>query len=184
MKKSTFLLFALAIMFGALLAVGCSSDPEERTYEDSYNADPYQSLSDEDKQYLDNSLSTGSVPYRCTGLYGSESSITVNTSYSSNCDLVVILKRNGTAVRNAYICAGGSFTFDLPNGSYQVFFYGGTGWNPNKVMPNGERGGFVMNESYSKDTEVYLDYQGLSYDLTPQRGGNFSTSHSTVGEIF
>lgn len=184
MKKSICFIFVLTIMISAFISVGCTSDPENRTYEDSYNTDPYQSLSDEDKKYVDNSLSTGSVPYKCSGLYGSESSISISTSYSSNCDLVVRVKRNGTVVRNSYVCAGDSYTFNLPNGSYQVFFYGGTGWNPNKSMPNGEKGGFVMNESYSKDNEVYLDYQGLTYDMTPQRGGNFHTNHSTAGEIF
>lgn len=184
MKKSICFLFALMTIISAFISVSCSSDPEERTYEDSYNTDPYASLSEEDRQYVDNSLSTGSVPYRCEGLYGNESTITIKTSSSSNCDLVVILKKFDNVVRTAYICAGDSYTFNLLNGSYQVFFYAGTGWNPNKVMPNGERGGFVINESYSKDTEVVLFNQVLSYDLTPQQGGNFSTSHSTAGEIF
>lgn len=87
-------------------------------------------------------------------------------------------------VANAYIKAGGSYKFNLPNGTYQVFFYGGRGWNPNKTMPNGQDGGFVANESYSKDEPVSLDYQGLEYELIPQRNGNFSTEQSSAREVF
>ncbi len=41
-----------------------------------------------------------------------------------------------------------------------VFFYSGTGWNPNKQMPssscNSLRGGFVSNESVTKDNYINL----------------------------
>ncbi len=87
-------------------------------------------------------------------------------------------------VCNAYIEAGDSYTFNLPNGYYQVFFYGGKGWNPNKTMPNGIEGGFVANESYSKDNPVSLEYQGLEYELIPQLNGNFTTKQSSAIEIF
>ena len=32
-----------------------------------------------------------------------------------------------------------------------------------------------FNEALSKDNEVTLDYQGLNYELIPQRNGNFNT---------
>ena len=51
-------------------------------------------------------------------------------------------------------------------------------------MPNGENGGFVANESYSKDSPVTLDYQILTYELIPQRNGNFSTQQSNASEVF
>ncbi len=135
-------------------------------------------------QYLNNSLYTGASPYSCSSCYGSESSITVKTSSQSGSDVVVMVKRGGVLVKNAYIKAGGSYTFNLPNGQYQVFFYGGRGWNPNKVMPNGARGGFVDNESYSKDDPTNLEYQGLTYELISRPNGNFSTKQCRASEIF
>ena len=87
-------------------------------------------------------------------------------------------------VRNAYIVGGDSYTFNLPNGNYQVFFYGGRGWNPEKQMPNGDMGGFVVNESFSKDKPVTLVYQGLEYELILQQNGNFSTEPSSASEMF
>ena len=184
-------------------------EPENRTYESSYNSSSTATSTDDDKTYIDNSLNTGNSLYQetqasiennpyynnslSTGAspytsYGSsatgESQISVSTSYDSNCDVVVIIKSGGNIARNAYIRAGGSHTFYLPNGTYQVFFYGGKGWNPNKSMPNGLKGGFVANESYSKDSPVSLEYQGLTYELIPQPNGNFSTKQSSASEIF
>lgn len=87
-------------------------------------------------------------------------------------------------VYNSYIKAGDSYKFNLPNGTYQVFFYSGRGWDPNKAMPNGQEGGFVANESYSKDEPVTLNYQGLEYELIPQPDGNFTTVQSNASEVF
>lgn len=175
MKK----VFLFALGLTTILALGsCTGGsskptPESRNYE-----------TEEDDPYIDNSLSTGAQPYECGNLHGDASSIEVRTSGSSECDVVVIVKRSGRMVRNAYIKAGGSYKFNLPNGTYQVFFYGGSGWNPNKTMPNGQDGGFVANESYSKDEPVSLNYQGLEYELIPQQDGNFSTEQSSASEIF
>ena len=190
---------------------GCNSkkNPNQRTYESSYNSistatespqernyvgnslntgsSPYKSKqsSVEDNPYYNNSLSSGSSPYSSYGGSASdESQISVSTSANSNCDVVVIIKSGGKIARNAYIKAGSSYTFYVPNGTYQVFFYGGKGWNPNKSMPGGLRGGFVANESYSKDSPVSLNYEGLTYELIPQPNGNFSTQQSSASEIF
>lgn len=196
-----------------LLCTSCDSkkNPERRTYESSYNSNSTATDNSSDDSYVNNTLSTGSNPYNedsnkndvennpyisnslSTGslaysnessYYGSDSKISITTSSSSNCDVVVILKSNGRIVRNAYIKAGGSYSFSIPNGRYQVFFYGGRGWNPNKTMANGQTGGFVANESYSKDSPVSLNYQELTYELIPQANGNFSTQQSSSSEIF
>lgn len=193
------------------LMFGCDSkkNPNQRTYESSYNSNSTATESPQDRAYVDNSLNTGNSPYEKkepsiednpfynnslrTGSspytsYGKsasdESQISVSTSANSNCDVVVIIKSGGEIARNAYIKAGGSYTFYVPNGTYQVFFYGGKGWNPNKSMPGGLTGGFVANESYSKDSPVSLTYQGLTYELIPQPNGNFSTQQSSASEIF
>ncbi len=181
MKK----LHGLLLLVSILLIIGCDArnNPNQRKYENSYN---HSSVADPSNDpYYDNSLRTGATPYsnseRC---YGNDSKISVSTSYNSDCDVVVIIKRRGEMVKNTYLRAGASYTFDLPNGTYQVFFYGGKGWNPNKSMPNGLKGGFVANESYSKDSPVSLDYQILSYELIPQRNGNFNTQQSSASEMF
>lgn len=209
MKKHLILILVLGILSFTLFGCDSKQNPNQLNYENSYNSSstatdlpqekeyvdnslstgssPYQSQqsSVEDDPYYNNSLRTGATPYSNVGIVASDDSqISVSTSSASNCDVVVIIKSDGEIVRNAYIKAGGSHTFDVPNGTYQVFFYGGKGWNPNKVMPNGLEGGFVANESYSKDSPVSLDYQSLTYELIPQPNGNFSTQQSNANEVF
>ena len=206
MKRKTII---LCILTGFLMGCDSRQNPNQRTYESSYSSKstatesplereyvdnslntgstPYKSSepSIEENPYYNNSLSTGSSPYISNGVSAKdESQISVSTSASSNCDVVVIIKSDGEIARNAYIKAGGSYTFYVPNGRYQVFFYGGKGWNPNKSMPGGLTGGFVANESYSKDSPVSLNYQELTYELIPQPNGNFSTQQSSASEIF
>ena len=41
-----------------------------------------------------------------------------------------------------------------------------------------------VDESFSKDNAVTLDYQGLNYELIPQRNGNFNTELSSETEMF
>ena len=201
------LLCAILVVF--IISCDAKRNPNQRTYESSYNSNSTATESSQDRAYVDNSLNTGNSPYEnrepsiennpfynnslSTGSspytsYGTsasdESQISVSTSSNSNCDVVVIIKSGGEIARNAYIKAGGSYTFYVPNGTYQVFFYGGKGWNPDKSMPGGLTGGFVANESYSKDSPVTLNYQGLTYELIPQPNGNFSTQQSSASEIF
>lgn len=207
MKKSIILL----LCFWGVIVTSCDSrrNPNQRTYESSYRSgstatefsqdrsyvnnslntrsEPYveKKPSVEESPYYNNSLRTGSSPYLSNGVSAAdESQISVYTSANSNCDVIVIIKRGGVIDRNAYIKAGDSYTFNIPNGTYQVFFYGGKGWNPNKVMPNGLKGGFVANESYSKDSPVNIEYQGLTYELILQPNGNFTTQQSNANEIF
>lgn len=136
-------------------------------------------------KYKNNSLATGKHPYKNEErLRGSSSSIKVTTSSASESDVVVILKHNDKMVCNTYVKAGGAATFNVPNGTYQIFFYYGKGWNPKKVMPNGLKGGFVCNESFAKDRPQTLDYQILTYELIYQTNGNFMTQSSNVGEVF
>lgn len=200
-------LLILAIFASAAAIHSCdgsSKDASSRTYEDSYastegktttapNADSeneyasksYSTESSiEQNPYINNSLSTGDVPYSTNGSYGNNSQITIHTSASSYCDVVAIVKSYGVICADAYISAGDSYTFNLPNGQYQVFFYGGKGWNPNKQMAGGRLGGFVANESYSKDSPVSLDNQELEYSLIPQPNGNFTTEQSNPNEVF
>ena len=148
-------------------------------------------LSEEDKKYLNNSLPTGTTPYspiygknyRCP--YNRCSGIKVTAPHEA--DIVVIIKRNndkGKVVAHGYIQSGDSFQFDLSDGTYQTFFYYGQGWNPNKVMPGGIKGGFVKDEFFSKDDPQDI-YSGiLTYVLQLKRNGNFQTKGSSANEMF
>lgn len=141
------------------------------------------------EQYRLNSLSNGSMPYSyCFGGSNSgSSSIKVNAGPE---DVLVTVKNNrNVVVRHAYIKAYRTFRINVPNGSYQVFFYYGTGWNPKKFMKDTNCGrlvgGFVSNESVSRDPDILQLYnQELQYTLSKQTNGNFSTSGSSKFEAF
>lgn len=142
-------------------------------------------------RWLDNSLSNGSQPY--SKWYGRNRSCDewgcsqIKVTAPTSSDVVVIIKRNnadGKVVRHAYICAGYTYSFEIPDGTYQVFFYYGSGWYPNKEMQGGVRGGFLKNEVFSKDSPQYLSNQVLTYVLQLQKSGNFSTKSSSASEIF
>lgn len=143
-------------------------------------------------RYKNNSLSTGSTPYsQCFGSanYCSDwscSEIRVKTPY--NADVLVTIKRGGEVVRHAYIRSGSSYTFSLPDGTYQPFFYYGKGWNPERVMKKNSyctlRGGFISNEVFGKDSPQYLSGTILEYELILQQNGNFRTRPSNANEAF
>lgn len=193
MKPSTVIFGFIALV---ALFYSCGNSSRNNNYANSYGADnsdttavvdgynyqQSQELSPEDEQYVDNSLSTGASPYSSVGSASDESQIKVSTSADYDDDVVVIIKSGGRIFADAYIVGGESYSFDVPNGEYQVFFYSGKGWNPNKQMTNGRKGGFVKDESFSKDSPVSLDYQGLEYSLIPQPDGNFDTQPSNIRE--
>ena len=101
--------------------------------------------------------------------------------------IVVIIKRinsSGKVIAHGYIKAGGTYQFDIPDGTYQTFFYYGEGWNPNKPMKDGVKGGFVKDEIFSKDNPQDIYSGVLSYVLQLQRNGNFQTKGSNKSECF
>jgi hypothetical protein len=141
------------------------------------------------EQYKDFSLQTGAMPYGyCFGTSNSgQSGVKVNAGGSDV--LVTIKNMNDEVIRHAYIEARNSFQLNLPNGSYNVYFYYGNGWNPKRFMKDTDCGrlvgGFLSNESVSKDPNVLQLYsQIMVYTLTQQANGNFSTSGSSKGEAF
>lgn len=160
----------------------------------SFNESSLQSAVDYafEEQYKNNSLYTGAKPYGYC--YGSNNSCSsygcsrVDVSAGGSDVLVLIKDRSEKVVRHGYIKSGGSYQFNIPNGSYQVFFYSGKGWNPNKFMKNtycGElKGGFVSSESITKDSRTYISNQILTYELIMQQNGNFSTQSSSKNEAF
>lgn len=162
----------------------------------SYHAAALSSFVEEIEvqQYQGNSLYTGAQPYaNCFGRglscgYRSNcSEIRVRAPYES--DVIVSIKdRWDEVVDHAYISAGSSYTFRLPNGSYQPFFYYGKSWHPYKKMPskacNNLKGGFLQNTLTGKDGLQYLSNQILTYTLRLQQNGNFSTRPSSFSEAF
>ena len=143
--------------------------------------------------YGNNSLSNGAQPYsRWYGNnqyyddYTPHSEIIVKAPYNS--DVIAIVRHNnmnGSVAGHRYIKAGNSSTIYLKNGTYQTFFYYGTGWYPDKPMNGKVRGGFLKGEAYSKDgSPSYLENNILTYELTLQANGNFQTSTSSEGEMF
>jgi hypothetical protein len=141
------------------------------------------------EQYKDYSLQNGSMPYGyCYGTsnYG-RSGVKVNAGGSDV--LVTIKNMNDQVIRHAYIKSRRSYTLNLPDGNYQVYFYYGTGWNPKRFMKDTDCGrlvgGFLSNESVSKDPNTLRLYSGvMEYTLTEQIGGNFSTAGSSKMEAF
>lgn len=157
----------------------------------NYAEYPEEELSDEDMPYLDNSLSTGATPYsqyygknyKCP--YDQCSGIRVTAPQES--DIVVIIKHNnqeGKVFAHGYIRSGATYQFDIPDGTYQTFFYYGEGWNPNKEMKGGIKGGFVKDEIFSKDNPQEIYSAVLTYVLQLQRDGNFQTKGSSPDEAF
>jgi len=107
---------------------------------------------------------------------------------SSSSGVIVTIKNYDKVIRNRYIEKGHSFTFELNNGTYQVFFYYGDQWDNNKYLKQvncGELyGGFKKNESYGKDYKQELNNNILTYELIRQENGNFSTKPSNLSEAF
>ena len=141
-------------------------------------------------KYINNSLQTGTTPYR--RYYGGNaackesgcSQIKVTTPQTS--DVLVTIKSNEKVVRHAYIRANSSYTFEMPNGTYQPFFYYGKGWNPEKEIKRADGttilGGFVSGDTFGKDSLQRLKNNILEYELILQSNGNFSQKPSNAME--
>jgi hypothetical protein len=147
---------------------------------------------EERDKYLNSSLATGSTPYDyCFGGNGNCSAYgcsNIVVKSPSNADVIVTIKKQGAVYAHAYIGAGNQYTFDLPNGTYQTFFYYGKGWNPNKWMKAAScgdlTGGFIESEHFGKDSPQALVDNILSYELILQQNGNFQTKPSNANEAF
>ena len=119
--------------------------------------------------------------YECSG-------IKVITS-SSN-PVVVIVKKYGKVIKHAYISSGSSYTFEVKDGTYQVFFYYGSSWNSRKKMSSDEcsslYGGWDYNENVTKDDESITfspsNRGTLTYTLSSVINGNFNTKPSSIKE--
>ena len=61
-------------------------------------------------------------------------------------------------MKHAYISTGSSYSFEVPNGTYQVYFYYGKDWDRSKEIQSDQcfkiYGGFKEDESVSKDNPI------------------------------
>ena len=116
------------------------------------------------EQYKDNYLSNGSQPYaRYYGYnrryteYDDRSAYEIHASSSS--DVIAIVKRNnqyGSVVGHVYVRKGNYATIQVPpDAMYQVFFYSGYGWDPEKKHGK-VYGGFVSKEVVQHTEPEYL----------------------------
>jgi hypothetical protein len=138
--------------------------------------------------YIDSSLNTGATPY--SDFYGGNPSCSeygcseIKVITPKDFDVLVTIKKDNKVVRHAYIRANDSYTFEIPNGTYQPFFYYGRGWNPEKIMKKTSegviKGGFVSDETFGKDDLQTLENEIIEYQLILQVNGNFSTLPSNA----
>ena len=197
MKKT----FTFLLVIGILFFSSCESDAEKKerlAYEEQQQIELEERRIEEEKEkelfekYKNNFLVTGSTPYSyCFGENSSCSSYgcsELSVKTPGNSDVVVTLKKGNEVVRHVYIRAGNTYTFQIPNGTYQPFFYYGNGWNPEKVMKVTDcgtlKGGFVSAEHFGKDSPQLLNNSILQYELILQQSGNFSTKPSNPEEAF
>ena len=105
----------------------------------------------------------------------------------SSSDVLVTLKKNSKVYRHVYIQKGKRGKVDVPNGSYQVFFSYGSGWDPDKKSPIkncSKRGWFVKDNGVSKDETKYYESTEVTITLQLTEYGNFEALPSNIDEAF
>ena len=135
---------------------GASYSAEDEPNETTYNS--YD-------EYRNNSLTTGAKPY--ASYFGKAQTgknfIEFKTSGSS--DYVAIVKRhsNNKYINHTYIRGGDKARLYVPSGTYDVYFYSGSGWNPNMVVGQ-FTGGFVEGGTMQKDGPIQLVSETIPLD--------------------
>lgn len=142
------------------------------------------------KEYLDNSLSNGSQPYakyygRNKSEYYGYSRVKVNAS--KNTDVVVIVhydNHDGPVAGHIYVQKGKTAEIALPaNRSYQVGFYSGNGWYPDKEVKD-KKGGFLRDEYVQMDDVIYLKSNTeIEYTLALVLHGNLHLKDCSLEDI-
>jgi len=186
MKKTSTLLIALVFL---AIQTSCESKADKIIRLEKENEQRIERAAY--KKYKDNYLKTGTLPYK--NCFGRNASCTYNCSEiviksPTSTDVLVTIKKKNRVVRHAYIKKNSKYTFEVPNGNYQPFFYYGNGWNPKKKMTSKScdnlTGGFVKDEKFGKDEIQRLNNNILTYELILQRNGNLQTKSSNSSEAF
>ena len=172
-------------------------------YEDMASSDLYSSQEETEEpdayqepeiDYSNNRLYTGARPYR--SYYGGSKTGGNEFSFktASGSDYIVMIKMhaNNSYIDHKYIRGGETATIKVPDGTYDVYFYSGNGWDPKKSVGNCI-GGFVSDELIQKDGPITMsttyegDYyynQTCSYTLYPVYNGNLSLQRASKEEAF
>lgn len=134
--------------------------------QEAYSKDIYD-------KYIDNSLKTGATPY--APCYGTNISCTdkscskITVKASNENDLVASIKQDGKFVGHAYVKRGESYSFLVPDGTYQTFIFMGKGWHPERKIMDEVcgtlLGGFLANENYTYDEPVQITNQVIDFDM-------------------
>lgn len=95
--------------------------------------------------------------------------------------MVIVRKGNGAYVNHVYIRGGETAEIYVPDGLFDVYFYSGTGWNPEKENGN-VIGGFVCGEGVTKDKNLYLNGESIVYTLYAVQNGNLRLANSNKKE--
>ena len=66
-------------------------------------------------------------------------------------------------VNHTYIRGGDNARLYVPSGTYDVYFYSGSGWNPNMVVGQ-FTGGFVEGGTMQKDGPIQLVSETITLD--------------------
>ena len=80
-------------------------------------------------------------------------------------DYIAIVKRHrdNKYINHLYIKGGESARLYVPDGNFDVYFYSGKGWNPNKEVGH-FTGGFVEGGIMQKDEPIQLMTETITMD--------------------
>lgn len=98
MKRISSVFAVMAIIVCCSCGGGTKPNPESRTYENAYKSSSTATETETDNPYLENKLYTGAIPYNNNTCEGDESKISVSTSASSECDVIVIVNLNSATL--------------------------------------------------------------------------------------
>lgn len=150
-----------------------------------YRDSIYQQQQLERERYRHNRLENGAKPYRA--YYGKDRTgynyMDFNTE--KGYDYVVIVKRSSDmrVMNHVYIRGGRMCRLYLPDGTFNVYFYSGTGWNPN-IKIKSVKGGFMESPRSQKDEGIRLYDSYVTYTLYRVPNGNLHLQQSSVDETF
>ena len=150
-----------------------------------YRDSIYQQQQLERERYRHNRLENGAKPYRA--YYGKDRTgynyMDFNTE--KGYDYVVIVKRSSDmrVMNHVYIRGGRMCRLYLPDGTFNVYFYSGTGWNPN-IKIKRVKGGFMESPSNQTDEGIRLYDSYVTYTLYRVPNGNLHLQQSSVDETF
>lgn len=137
----------------------------------------------------------GVTPYE--NAYGPNMVYASNTIYihaSADKDVVVIIreKTSDRVVGHIYVKAGEEGFMAIPDGVFNVFFYEGRGWDPDKIIKSSRgdhiKGGFKYEAVLGKDPRELSfgdgRYNQISYDLNKRRYGNMHERKVSKRSVF